>query len=271
MGLRSDLEKRPFLDERRQVEHVSEGWALMAYLSGAVAVLAPPTTVFAAPIGVVCASFAYVFKKRRANCDAIIDDPPRTDFQTATRAQRDWFDPRRLEGLLSQAQIRLCERMAEGDGLLRAAVRADERAQGAYLASRLDYAQSQGLASDEFLEFFASVQRETADETARVLGEIASDPSWAAARSAQLPQRRLPARTLDEVLAPRVLQALAEARLSPRALRDVRLPSSAPGRPFRTLISDLTVYRDELPRRAQRLRSESRRPPLERLAKDWPA
>jgi hypothetical protein len=266
VALRSDVEKRPFLDERRQVEHISEGWALMAYLSGAVALVAPPTVVFSAPIGVVCACFAYVFKKRKADCDAIIDDPPRSDFRTASRAQRDWFEPRRLEGLLSEAQISLCERMAEGDGLLRAAVRADERAQGAYLAGDLNAADWQGLASDQFLDAFASLQPETATQADHVFSEIVRDPDWTAMRAARLPRRRVPARRLDELLDPVALRALASARLTTRALRDIKLPARAPTRPFGAVVAELTAYRNELPARAERLRSQPRPAPLERLA-----
>lgn len=65
MPLRTPEEKRPFLQERRQVEEVAEGWILMAYANGASAVLVPATVAFTVPIGVLCAVFAFAFKNVR--------------------------------------------------------------------------------------------------------------------------------------------------------------------------------------------------------------
>ena len=83
MALRSPEEKRPFLRERQQVDEVAEGWTFMAAASGGAAVLFPGVAPIAVPVGVLCAAFAYAFKKRKAAYDALIDDPPRPDFMCA--------------------------------------------------------------------------------------------------------------------------------------------------------------------------------------------
>ena len=162
MALRTPEEKRPILRERQQVDEVAEGWTFVAFASGGAAVLFPGTAPISVPVGVVCAAFAYAFKKRRAACDAVIDDPARFDFHVRTRAQRAWFDPERLAHLMTPAQVRFAELLVYGDALLRAAVRADERAQGALMNGRLDLGSGRGRMSDAFFDEFVNMQSETA-------------------------------------------------------------------------------------------------------------
>lgn len=270
MGLRSAEEKQPFLEERRQVEGVAEGWTFGAYLSGGVAVLAPPTAFFAVPLGVMCAAFAYAFKKRKAACDAIIDDPPRPDFDVDTRRQRGWFDPRRLEPPLSAAQIRLLDHLAEGDALLRAAVRADERAQGAYRESRLDRAETQARASDAFVDAYVSLQPETAELSEQVRDEVRLDPRWRSVRDAQPADVRPRARTLGEALSSGMVLNLAESGISLAALQEIQLqPTRAEWSRDPVLVIDveLSEYAAAQGARAERMTQlRERRRPLERLA-----
>lgn len=57
--------------------------------------LDPAVAAGTVPLGIVCGVFAYSFKRRKAACDEVIDDPPRSDYTISTRPQRDWFDPER--------------------------------------------------------------------------------------------------------------------------------------------------------------------------------
>jgi hypothetical protein len=114
MGLRSDEEKRPFLQERRQVDGLAGLWALIGSALGGSAMLDPAVAAGTVPLGIVCGVFAYSFKRRKAACDEVIDDPPRNDYTISTRPQRDWFDPERLDDVLNPVQVRLCKLLAEG-------------------------------------------------------------------------------------------------------------------------------------------------------------
>lgn len=82
----------------------------------------------------------------------MIDDPPRLDYVRQTRPQRSWFDPEVLSSRLTPSQLQLAMHLAQGDALLRAAVRADECAQGARLHGNVDTAVRQASLSDSFFD-----------------------------------------------------------------------------------------------------------------------
>lgn len=166
------------LAERASAETIAEGWRMAGdwttFGTVAAAGLLPALAVAGAAWLAVCGSMAYVFTKRKAACDAIIDDPPRDDFHIASRPQRTWFDPQRLQGTLTPAEIHLAELLSQGDALLRAAVRADERAQGAYRRRRQNDVARQSELSDEFFDGFINLQPATATAVDEVTIEIES-------------------------------------------------------------------------------------------------
>jgi hypothetical protein len=298
MGLRSDEEKRPLLRERRQADDLVGRWALVGSACGGAAVLDPALAAGAVPLGILCGVFAYRFNCRKAACDEVIDDPPRSDYTTFTRRQRDWFDPERLDAILSPVQVRLCKLLGEGDADLRAAVRADERAQGAFAAQNSEYSHLQGAASDKFIDAFVVIQ----DETGRLVEEVRQElrqelrlyPGWSAVsaarrpgggrflahelrveRSSALPPADLPglaepARVgLARALPPEAVTALQAAGISSTALGSIDVPRDEedPNESIVQLSSGLMRYAKAQRGRAQRLsRTRQSRPsPLERL------
>jgi hypothetical protein len=250
MPLRPPEEKQPFLDERLQAEQVAEGWTLMAAFSGGLAVLLAGTAPVTVPVGLIAAVFAYSFRKRKAACDAVIDDPPRYDYQVNTRPQRGWFKPEALTGRLTEAQIALASELAEGDALLRAAVRADERAQGAYLDGRLDLADWQANMSDAFFDAFVTRQPIAADLAAVVSEEVRAEPAFRAVRPIPGPER-----SLSQVLDPNVRESLLEAGVSATALGEMRTRGSSVfvGQPADVVSDELREYGSGERRRAEAL------------------
>src|SRR4051794_30384122 len=95
-----------------------------------------------------------------------------TTSMSATRPQRVWFDPNRVGDVLTPSQIRFADLVIDGDALLRAAVRADERAQGAFHRGRFDLVDRQGNYSDRFFDAFIDLQPETARLAEAVADEI---------------------------------------------------------------------------------------------------
>jgi hypothetical protein len=175
VGLRSDEEKHPFLQERKQVDGLAWLWALIGSSLESSAMLDPALTAAVVPLGIMCGAFAYNFKRRKAACDAVIDDPPRNDYTTSTRPQRDWFDPERLDEILSPVQVHLCRLLGEGDADLRASVRADERSQGAYAAKNDEYSYRHAVSSDAFMDAFVLMQQNTVTFVDELRDELGVD------------------------------------------------------------------------------------------------
>ncbi len=249
--------------------------------------LDPAVAAGTVPLGIVCGVFAYSFKRRKAACDEVIDDPPRSDYTISTRPQRDWFDPERLDDVLNPVQVRLCKLLAEGDANLRAAVRADERAQGAYAAENEEYSYRQAVTSDAFMDAFVLVQKETAPFVYEMRQELDADPRWATistgagrdlshflARS--LPVERqsdmVPAGELAEptvslarTLPPEALTALRAAGISATVLRSIDVPRGDD--PLAELNSALGDYAKSQRVHTERLylAGQHRRDPLDRL------
>jgi hypothetical protein len=288
MGLRSEEEKRPFLQERRQVDGLAGLWALLGSACGGSAVLAPALAAGAVPLGIVCGVFAYSFKRRKAACDEVIDDPPRSDYTISTHPQRDWFNPERLDNVLNPVQVRLCKLLAEGDANLRAAVRADERAQGAYAAENEEYSYRQAITSDAFMDAFVLVQKETGPFVEEMRQELCADPRWATLSEGagsglshflarDLPVEQLsdlvpaselaePAVSLARTLPPEALTALRAASMSATVLRSIDIPRRDQD-PIASLNSELRDYAKSQREHTERLHlaGQSRRAPLERL------
>jgi hypothetical protein len=186
------------------------------------------------PVGLVAVVFAYSFRKRKAACDAVIDDPPRRDYRVATRPQRGWFKPESLAGQLTEVHITLARSLAEGDALLRATVRADERAQGAFRDGHMDLAEWQGGLSDSFFDEYISTQFAVADLAAAVSSEILAEPDF---RSVRPTSRRLGLESpLSELLTLAIRARLSEAGVSTIALREM-----LPREPVSTTLSAADV------------------------------
>lgn len=244
----------------------------MAAVSGGVAVLAAGTAPFTVPVGLVAAVFAYSFRKRKAACDAIIDDPPRQDFHAATRPQRGWFKPEALAGQLTEVQIELARELAEGDALLRAAVRADERAQGAVIAGRFDLAEWQASLSDRFFDEFVARQPRAAYLAVEVSDEVRVEPAYRA-----LPPVPDSPRSVFESLDPNARTRLEEAGVSTNALREMRPRTyvTSPSLPADLVWKDLRNYSSGERQRGESFQTSrsSRAPTEDRLrafAHEWP-
>jgi hypothetical protein len=288
MGLRSDEEKRPFLQERRQVDGLAGLWALIGSALGGSAMLDPAVAAGTVPLGIVCGVFAYSFKRRKAACDEVIDDPPRSDYTISTRPQRDWFDPERLDDVLNPVQVRLCKLLAEGDANLRAAVRADERAQGAYAAENEEYSYRQAVTSDAFMDAFVLVQKETGPFVDEMRKELEADPRWATISAGagrglshsldrSLPVERQsdmvpvgelaePSVSLARTLPPEALTSLRAAGISATVLRSIDIPRRDHD-PIAELNSALGDYANSQRAHTERLylAEQRRRDPLDRL------
>ncbi len=184
--------------------------------------------------------------------------------------------------------MRLCKLLAEGDANLRAVVRADERAQGAYAAENEEYSYRQAVTSDAFMDAFVLVQKETGPFVDEMREELDADPRWATIsagagrglshfldrslsverQSDIVPVGELaePSVSLARTLPPEALTSLRAAGISASVLRSIDIPRRDHD-PITELNSALGDYANSQRAHTERLylAGQRRRDPLDRL------
>jgi hypothetical protein len=134
-----DDEKRPLLLERKKAQAAKGMWAAIGGLTviyhGAISHLTgvpPDLTVSPAALGVVMVA---VVQRQEDGVNQILDDPPRDDYLTPTKAKSRRYVIGRLGvGDLALAVDNAALAILHYTAYLEATVRADERGQGARLA-----------------------------------------------------------------------------------------------------------------------------------------
>lgn len=145
-------EKPPLLDERQSLRNAQAAWAVPL-------LVAPPAVGLLATAGlalVPLTAFAVIIAtlKRQENAiDRALDDPPRRDFTTRTRARSRRYLPGQLgtsdAAIATDAAAVATLRVA---AYLEAMVRADERSLGAHLAGEEGVAEERAREARDFLE-----------------------------------------------------------------------------------------------------------------------
>lgn len=148
----SDDEKPALLDERLSLRNAQAGWgAAFVVSTGSVAAILTPLLAIAPTT--LCAVVIAILKRQENSVDRALDDPPRQDFSTETRARSRRYVPGRLgPSQLAMATDAAAIATLRVTAYLDAMVRADERAQGAQLAGDLNAAQHREWEARRFLE-----------------------------------------------------------------------------------------------------------------------
>lgn len=220
--------------ERLSLDKTQNGWL---YISALCAASIAVTPAFLGGI-VVAGGMALRFYNRRAEYDHALNDPPRRDYETATRARRRRFDPQPLgRSALARAAGDLGVRMTYGDAYLSAVVRADERWLGARSAGDFYTAELHWREAREYATDFAHAQAITREAIEEVAAQIETDPTMAMVRQPDAVGDRLqdrdPEVTVWHLLPKDAQRRLRRVSVIERALslplRDVRAGASALG------------------------------------------
>ncbi len=139
----SDEEKPALLDEQQRLKNLRISWtAWLAVLGYIAAEVTTAPTLIGPLAGVSIVSRVVIERQLNAN-ERALADPPRTDFQTRTKAHRRRYRPGFLgDSPLAHAADAAAVAALHVVSYREAAVRADERAQGAALAGHDDLEQS---------------------------------------------------------------------------------------------------------------------------------
>ncbi|HEU4905227.1 MAG TPA: hypothetical protein VFT19_03825 [Solirubrobacterales bacterium] len=225
-------EDRPRLEhEQYSLKEAQVTWGgTLGVLSAAGMAFGPQTAALPFAVGSICVA---VLKRKEIAVERALNDPPRSDWETATRAHR----RRYVSGALGDDRLAIATDQAaiatlRATAYLEASVRADERAQGARLAGRNDFVAQQLERASNLFELAMS----WSGEMAVSLNALAL--SWAAyAADSGLDDRPLPA-TIAEVALPsagheafsRTRLVTADLKLEIGRPEDVRLVVDRPGR-----------------------------------------
>lgn len=140
MGALSEEDKPPLLDEQKSLKDAQGTWGgILGIISALLGVVLSPA-VAAVPIAVGSVTVA-VLKRKQNAVDRVLADPPRFDYETATRAHR----RRYVLGVLGDDRLAVATDQAavatlRATAYLEASVRADERSQGARIDGHVDLA-----------------------------------------------------------------------------------------------------------------------------------
>ena len=139
MGALREEEKPDLLDEQQALKDAQAAWGGVLGVLSAVGLVINPA-ISALPVAVGAISVA-VMKRKQNAVDRILADPPRFDYEIATRARRRRYEPGSLGGSpLALATDQAAIATLRAASYLEASVRADERAEGARIVGRLDLA-----------------------------------------------------------------------------------------------------------------------------------
>jgi hypothetical protein len=139
MSALDEGDRSALLDEQYELKDAQARWGMVAVALSTAGTLIKPA-LFAAPIGVAGIAIGALKRKEYA-LDRALADPPRFDFETGTRAKRRRYVPGSLgSDRLSVSADNAAIATLRASAYLEAAVRADERAQGARLRDRDDLA-----------------------------------------------------------------------------------------------------------------------------------
>lgn len=168
----------------------------MGVLTAAGMAFGPQVAALPLAVGSICVA---ILKRKEISVERALNDPPRPDWEIATRAHRRRYIPGALgEDRLAIATDQAAITTLRATAYLEASVRADERAQGARLAGRDDFVAQQLERASHLFELALS----WSGEMAVSLNALAL--SWAAyAADSGLDNRPLPA-TIAEVALPSV-------------------------------------------------------------------
>lgn len=185
----SDQEKPALLDEQQRLKNLRVSWNAWLAVFGYIAAEISTAPALIGPLaGVSIVSRVIIERQLNAN-ERALDDPPRSDFQTPTKAHR----RRYRTGFLGDSPLASATDAAAIAALRvvsyrEAVVRADERAQGAALADHDDLEQERLIEATQLTERSRECERILA-ATLDVLGmawadAIVSEPQL---REAEVP------------------------------------------------------------------------------------
>lgn len=202
MPYTADDAKPPILDEIAEIRRAQASWI------AAGAVGADTGLHFVAVPLAAIATLA--LERQRISLERLLNDPPRYDFDAQTRIGRPRFYPERLgDHRLSRSTAFTAHMALELSAAIDAAVRADERAQGAALHDRVDVVERQ-------LSLRVEVEREAAVRAERLAAALrVSARDWRRHLSITEPSSAV------TVLPQGDLRALPEVRRSGLATSDL--------------------------------------------------
>lgn len=163
-------EKPPLLDERQSIQNAKAAWVGVGGLGGSVALIAAiPAGLVVAPIA-LATILVVVLQRQENGVNRLLDDPPRLDFTTPTKAR----SRRYVAGQLGESDLAIATDQAalatlRVNAYAEALVRADERAQGARNAGD---EQSAGEREREAFQFLERMRAASLDQ-AEILDELA--------------------------------------------------------------------------------------------------
>lgn len=141
MSLTRNDEKPRLRDERYQVQVAQAGWIPVIAITSAAAGVIDPHLIAVPPA--LASVFVYSLKRQESAIENILDDPPRDDFATRTQAHsRRYITGRLGDSELASVTDTTVAATLKVTAYLEAAVRADERAQGAERAGSPHFAQA---------------------------------------------------------------------------------------------------------------------------------
>jgi hypothetical protein len=205
----------------------------------AVAAAAAGTAAFAAgvaaPYAVVAMLLVALMRRHTRKVERAVEDPPRRDFATSTRAQRPRIDPRKALGAspLEEVAVPALESLREVTAYMSALVRAIERAQTAEQIGAEELQLRLAEASENAERFSAAAP--TLESAFVVLAGAMEEPGpllpedfWRFSRG-RFELRR--PHTFLEILTPETKNALRRAGVSEADLRR-KVPPALPRDPF---------------------------------------
>lgn len=248
-------EDRPRLErEQYSLKEAQVTWGgTLGVLSAAGMAFGPQIAALPFAVGSICIA---VLKRKELAVEMALNDPPRSDWGTATRAHRRRYVPGALgDDRLAVATDQAAIATLRATAYLEASVRAEERAQGARLAGRSDFVAQQLEQASKLFELAMS----WSGEMAASLNTLAV--SWAAyVVDSELDGRPLPAITADIVLPSAGNEAFRRTRLVTADLRleigrpeDVQLVAGGPGR---NTVGDVAIESAESTRQLSRSAGE---------------
>ncbi len=133
MPFTGDDARPALLDEVRAIGRTQALWTLLGGGIGGITVAlgAAAAAPFLGGPALLC---VYVLQLNKLDVERVLNDPPRPDFDTPVRARPRRFDRSFMQSPLERATADFAESLLLMSAYLEAAVRADERGQGALLA-----------------------------------------------------------------------------------------------------------------------------------------
>jgi hypothetical protein len=214
-------EKPALLDEREEVRNCQADWNVVVLATAAMVAVVNPVLI---PLAPALASVFVVGLKRQENAiDRILDDPPRFEYATETRARSRRYHVGQFgDSDLAVATDAAVVATLRVTAYLEASVRADERAQGAQISGDPDSAR---LRSEEAIIFRERARAADADRAIWLDALSLTWADWATESGAAAAAPQVPQQTdmRDEIT--------SAAAIAGMVTSDLNLAPASPVRP----------------------------------------